>query len=58
MTNFFTVEEMNEKMDEAIAMNVVYLDSAKVFDKVPHIQLGENMEASRFRGNLLRWIEN
>ena len=38
-------------------MDVVYLDFAKAFDKVPHIRR-EKMEACGFGGNLLRWIEN
>ena len=49
---------MYEKLDEGRAVDVIYLDFAKAFDKVPHIRLGKKMEACGFGGNLLRWIEN
>src|SRR6218665_2392283 len=52
------LEEVYEKLDEGRAVDVVYLDFAKAFDKVPHIRLGKKMEACGFGGNLLRWIEN
>src|SRR6218665_407236 len=52
------LEEVYEKLDEGRAVDGVYLDFAKAFDKVPHIRLGKKMEACGFGGNLLRWIEN
>src|SRR6218665_1086242 len=52
------LEEVYEKLDEGRAVDVVYLDFAKAFDKVPHIRLGKKIEACGFGGNLLRWIEN
>src|SRR6218665_2598319 len=52
------LEEVYEKLDEGRAVDVIYLDFAKAFDKVPHIILHKKMEACEFGGNLLRWIEN
>src|SRR6218665_2617889 len=52
------LEEVYEKLDEGRAVDVLYLDFAKAFDKVPHIRLGKKMKACGFGENLLRWIEN
>ena len=47
MLEFF--EEVYEKLDEGRrAGDVIYLDFAKAFDKVPHIRLGKKMKASGF----------
>jgi len=40
----------------AITFNVVYLDFAKVFDKVPHCRLVKKLEARGIRGNIVTWI--
>jgi len=52
------LEEVYEKLDEGRAVDMIYLDLAKAFYKVPHIRLAKKMEACGFGGNLLRWIEN
>ena len=42
--------------DEEKAVDIVYLDFKKAFDKVPHERLLKKLEAHGIRGNLLRWI--
>jgi len=56
LLDFF--EEMYKKMDEGKAVDIIYLDFAKAFDKVPHKRLGKKLEASGIGGNLLKWLEN
>lgn len=51
-------EEVYGKLDEGKAVDVVYLDFAKAFDKVPHRRLAKKLEASGIGGNLLQWIES
>jgi len=55
LLDFF--EEMYKKMDEGKAVDIVYLDFAKAFDKVPHKRLGKKLEASGIGGNLLKWLK-
>jgi hypothetical protein len=50
------LEEVNDKLDKGKAVDAVYLDFAKAFDKVPHTRLVKKLEASGIGGNLLRWI--
>jgi len=59
LTNLLDFQvEVYEKLDEGSAVDVIYLDFAKDFEKVPHIRLGKKMEACEFGKNLLIWIEN
>jgi len=37
-------------------IDVVYLDFALAFDKVPHCRLVKKLEAHGTRGNILTWI--
>ena len=46
------------KLDKGDAVDVLYLDFQKAFDKVPHCRLIRKLEAIRIRGKLLKWIEN
>ena len=39
-------------------MDVIYLDFAKAFDKVPHIRLMSKVRALGITGKIHRWIEN
>ena len=55
LLDFF--DEMYKKMDEGKPVDIIYLDFAKAFDKVPHKRLGKKLEASGIGGNLLKWLE-
>ena len=45
-------------VDEGESVDVVFLDFAKAFDKVPHKRLGEKMRAHGLSGDIWRWITN
>ena len=44
-------------MDSGEAADILYLDFAKAFDKVPHGRLSAKLKASGIDGKLLKWIE-
>ncbi|MCP3679704.1 MAG: reverse transcriptase family protein, partial [Gammaproteobacteria bacterium] len=44
--------------DETKAVDIVYLDFQKAFDKVPHKRLIDKLGAYGIRGNVCKWIEN
>ena len=44
--------------DESKAVDVIYLDFQKAFDKVPHKRLLVKLKAHGIDGLVLRWIEN
>ncbi len=44
-------------LDEGNTVDVIYLDFAKAFDKVPHKRLIIKCEAFGIKGKLLKWIE-
>ena len=50
------MEKVTSEFDQGNAMDVVYLDFSKAFDKVPHRRLLEKARAHSIAGNLLRWI--
>ncbi|KAF2362384.1 Reverse transcriptase domain [Trinorchestia longiramus] len=50
--------EVNRIYDRTKAVDLVYLDFQKAFDKVPHERLGAKVEAHGIRGNYSRWIRN
>ncbi|KAF2354344.1 Reverse transcriptase domain [Trinorchestia longiramus] len=50
--------EVNRKSDSTKAVDLVYLDFQKAFDKVPHERLMAKVEAHGIRGNYSRWIRN
>ena len=52
------LEEVYEKLDEGKAVDVIYLDFAKAFDKVPHSRLAAKLESSGVGGKVLCWIKN
>ncbi|KAF2344603.1 Reverse transcriptase domain [Trinorchestia longiramus] len=56
LLDFF--EEVNRIYDSTKAMDLVYLDFRKAFDKVPHERLISKVEARGIRGNYSRWIRN
>ena len=52
------LEEIYDKLDEGKAVDVIYLDFAKAFDKVPHSRLAAKLEACGIGGKVLQWIKN
>ena len=45
-------------VDEGSAVNVVYMDFSKIFDKVPHGRLIKKANTYWRLGDLTRWIHN
>ena len=59
LTNLLSfLEEVTEKLDARNSIDVVYLDFAKAFDKVPHKRLINKVRSFGIGGQLLRWIES
>jgi hypothetical protein len=57
VTNLLTfLEKATAEVDSGEAVDVVYLDFAKAFDKVPHARLKKKMAAHGIGGRLLNWI--
>ena len=52
------LETMTSEQDQGLSMDVIYLDFAKAFDKVPHRRLLEKFRAHSIQGKVLNWIEN
>jgi hypothetical protein len=50
------LETLTRTVDEGNAMDVIFLDFAKAFDKVPHRRLLAQLEAHGVKGKVLRWI--
>mgnify|MGYP003529753736 FL=1 len=50
-------EEVTKALDNGEAVDLVYLDFAKAFDKVPHCRLVKKLEAHGLGGNVLNWIK-
>ena len=44
--------------DESKAVDIIYLDFQKAFDKVPHKRLMIKLKSLGIQGEVLRWIEN
>ena len=53
----FSYDILNQ-YDESKAVDVIYLDFQKAFDKVPHKRLLFKLKSHGVQGNVLRWIEN
>jgi len=51
-------EEVYEMIDEGKPVDVIYLDFAKAFDKVPHKRLAKKLQACGIRGQALTWIQS
>jgi hypothetical protein len=45
-------------LDEGVPVDIIYLDFAKAFDKVPHARLLKKLEAHGIGGQYARWIKN
>jgi hypothetical protein len=52
------LEPVTEASDKGKPVDLVYLDFAKAFDKVPHGRLLKKIEAAGIAGNLLAWIKD
>jgi hypothetical protein len=52
------MEPVTAAADEGKSVDIVYLDFAKAFDKVPIQHLISKLSAVGIRGNMLRWISD
>ena len=48
---------MTRSIDKGINVDVIYLDFAKAFDKVPHHRLAAKLRAHGIEGAIGAWIE-
>ena len=55
LLSFF--DEVSKSIDSGTAVDAIYLDFAKAFDKVPHGRLLHKLEKYGIRGQLLNWIK-
>lgn len=53
-----TIHEIARRMCKSTQVDVILLDFAKAFDKVPHRRLLEKLNYYGVRGNILNWIES
>ena len=51
------LETVTKLLDEGVSVDVIYLDFAKAFDKVPHARLLKKLEAHGIEGDFTRWIK-
>src|SRR6218665_1329829 len=60
LTNLLEIfGEVYERIDEGKPVDVLYLDFAKAFDKVPHKRLAKKLQACGIRGlQALTWIQS
>ena len=59
VTNLLTViDSWTQALDEGIAVDNIYLDFTKAFDKVPHKRLLVKLAAYGINGEILWWLEN
>ena len=52
------MDKITEALDKGEPLNVIFLDFAKAFDKVPLARLMKKVKAHGITGNMLRWIRN
>ena len=50
------LEELTKMVDEGFSVDIVYLDFAKAFDKVPHLRLIQKCEGLGIQGRILNWV--
>ena len=59
LTNLLlNLEEITSLIDEGHAVDQIYLDFQKAFDKVPHQKLLLKLRRAGISGNALSWIES
>ncbi len=52
------LEKVTSAVDDGVPYDVIFLDFAKAFDKVPRERLLEKRRAHGIRGKTLLWIRN
>jgi len=52
------MEGVTAELDRGNSVDLVYLEFAKAFDKVPYRRLSKKLEAHGIGGSFLRWIDN
>ena len=52
------IEVVTKNLDKGQPVDLIYLDFAKAFDKVPFIRLLKKLEAHGIGGYILQWIKN
>ena len=58
LSNLLTfLEKATASMDKGTPMDVIFLDFAKAFDKVPHNRLISKLKSHGIKGETLNWIE-
>jgi len=58
MTNLLTLlEKVTKYLDEGDAVDIIFLDFAKAFDKVPHHRLIKKLRSHGINGKIARWVE-
>ena len=50
------LDKVTRSVDSGDNIDIIYLDFAKAFDKVPHHRLIKKLEAHGIGGNVLTWI--
>jgi hypothetical protein len=50
------LEKVTKVVDKGLPMDIVFLDFAKAFDKVPKERLIEKLRTHGIRGKTLQWI--
>ena len=59
LTNLIELfEGVTKKVDEGTAVDVVYMDFSKAFDKVPHGRLLHQVNSHGIQGEVSKWIQN
>ena len=51
-------EEVTKVIDKGRAVDVVYMDFSKAFDKIPHGRLLKKLKSHEIQGGLARWTQN
>lgn len=52
------MENVTKELDGGNSIDLIYLDFAKAFDKVPYERLFKKLEAHGIKGDILNWIKN
>jgi len=59
LTNILTfLDKVTSYIDSEFDVDVIFLDFAKAFDKVPHQRLLSKLKSHGISGIVLDWIEN